>query len=106
MKGGNWIPPDLTYSHITRSRLDSLVKLALEANFNILRIWGGGVYAGNDLLDMCDEKGIMVWHDFLFACSVYPGDDPEFYNNVQKEVTWNVREIQPSSFADCLVWQQ
>jgi beta-mannosidase len=103
MKGGNWIPPDLTYSHITYSRLDSLVNLAVEANFNSLRIWGGGLYAGNDLLDLCDEKGILVWHDFIFACSVYPGDDPDFYNNVQKEVTWIVREYNyhPSLIAWC-----
>ena len=102
MKGGNWIPPDLTYNHITHDRLDSLLKLAEEANFNIIRIWGGGVYAGNDLLDMCDERGIMVWHDFLFACSVYPGDDPEFYDDVQKEVTWNLRET--SYNPSLIVW--
>ncbi len=102
MKGGNWIPPDLTYSHITHDRLDILVKLAVEANFNLLRIWGGGVYAGNDLLDMCDEKGMLVWHDFLFACSVYPGDDQEFYDDVQKEVTWNVRET--SYHPSLIVW--
>ena len=102
MKGGNWIPPDLTYSHIKRDRLDSLVKLAVKANFNTLRIWGGGVYAGHELLELCDENGILVWHDFIFACSSYPGDDPEFYENVRKEVTWIVREY--SSHPSLVVW--
>lgn len=102
MKGANWVPSDLVYSHITRSRLDSLVNLAVQANFNMIRVWGGGTYAGNDLLDLCDEKGIVVWHDFLFACSVYPGDDDEFYDEIRKEATWNVREF--SHHPSLIVW--
>lgn len=93
MKGGNWVPADMIYSSVTKERLEKLVDLAVEANFNILRIWGGGQYAGNDLLDLCDEKGLVVWHDFLFACAEYPGDNLEFYNSVKKEVTWAVREF-------------
>jgi beta-mannosidase len=60
MKGGNWVPPDMIYSNISRERLDLLTDMALEANFNMLRIWGGAIWAGNDLLDLCDEKGIVV----------------------------------------------
>ena len=93
MKGGNWVPADMIYSMVDRKRTEELVDLAVDANFNMLRIWGGGLFAGNDLLDLCDEKGIVVWHDFLFACSKYPGDDVEFYNNVKREVTWAVREF-------------
>ncbi len=93
MKGGNWVPADMIYSNVDHKRTEKLVDLAVEANFNMLRIWGGGLFAGNDLLDLCDEKGIVVWHDFLFACSKYPGDDVEFYNNVKREVTWAVREF-------------
>ena len=93
MKGGNWVPADMIYSTVDRKRTEVLINEAIDANFNLLRIWGGGLFAGNDLLELCDEKGIVVWHDFLFACSKYPGDDVEFYNNVKKEVTWAVREF-------------
>lgn len=103
MKGGNWVPADMIYSKVDHRRLEKLVDLAVRANFNILRIWGGGLYAGNDLLSLCDEKGVVVWHDFLFACSEYPGDDLDFYNNVKKEIKWAVREFayHPSLIVWC-----
>jgi len=93
MKGGDWVPADMIYSSVTKERLEKLVDLAIAANFNILRIWGGGHFAGNDLLDLCDEKGLVVWHDFLFACAEYPGDNLDFYNSIKEEVTWAVREF-------------
>ena len=93
MKGGNWVPADMIYSNVDRKRTEELVDLAVDANFNMLRIWGGGLFAGNDLLELCDEKGLLVWHEFLFACSKYPGDNANFYRNVKKEVTWAVREF-------------
>jgi beta-mannosidase len=103
MKGGNWVPADMIYSSVDHKRLEKLVDLAVDANFNILRIWGGGLFAGNDLLGICDEKGIVVWHDLLFACSKYPGDDVDFYNNVKKEITWATREFayHPSLIVWC-----
>lgn len=103
MKGGNWVPADMIYSNVDTDRLKKLVDMAVDANFNILRIWGGGPFAGNDLLRLCDEKGVVVWHDFLFACSKYPGDDVDFYNNVKREVTWAVREFayHPSLIVWC-----
>lgn len=102
MKGGNWVPPDMIYSNISHNRLDKLTNLAIEANFNMLRIWGGAIWAGHDLLDLCDEKGILVWHDLLFACSKYPGDNKEFYDMVVNEVTWGVREF--SGHPSVAVW--
>jgi beta-mannosidase len=103
MKGGNWVPADMIYSSVDNKRLEKLVDMAVDANFNILRIWGGGLFAGNELLRLCDEKGLVVWHDFLFACSKYPGDDVDFYNNVKREVTWAVREFayHPSLIVWC-----
>jgi beta-mannosidase len=103
MKGGDWVPADMIYSSVDKKRLEKLVDLAIDANFNILRIWGGGVFAGNDLLQLCDEKGLVVWHDFLFACSEYPGDNVEFYNKIKQEVTWAVREFayHPSLIVWC-----
>ena len=103
MKGGNWVPADMIYSNVDSKRLKKLVDMAVDANFNILRIWGGGLFAGNELLRLCDEKGVLVWHDFLFACSKYPGDNVDFYNNVKREVTWAVREFayHPSLIVWC-----
>ncbi|UCH35101.1 MAG: hypothetical protein JSV65_01745 [Armatimonadota bacterium] len=92
-KGGNWVPPDLLHSAVTRERHRELVRLAVEANFNMLRVWGGGVYADHALCEACDEAGVLLWHDFVFACSKYPGDDPEFAAEVRREVTHVVREL-------------
>jgi beta-mannosidase len=95
MKGGNWVPPDMIYSSVSRERLEKLTDIAIGANFNMLRIWGGATWAGHDLLDLCDEKGLLVWHDFLFACSKYPADDKDFYHQVVNEIKWGVREFSP-----------
>ncbi|HBL77081.1 MAG: hypothetical protein A2W90_19080 [Bacteroidetes bacterium GWF2_42_66] len=102
MKGACWVPADMVYSKVTKEHLDSLVTLAVNANFNMVRIWGGGVYAGNDLLDICDEKGLLVSHDFMFACSIYPYDDISFTYLVRKEITWVVREF--SYHPSLIVW--
>lgn len=94
-KGGNWVPPDTIYASISPERYRRLVDLAVEANFNCLRIWGGGLYADPAFLDACDEAGVMVWHDFIFACSKYPGDDVEFLANVRAEVEYQVKRLSP-----------
>ncbi|HOA75060.1 MAG TPA: hypothetical protein PK458_18360 [Phycisphaerae bacterium] len=92
-KGGNWVPADLMYSTVTPQRYRRLVELAVQANFNMLRVWGGGLYADHALCEACDELGVLIWHDFLFACSKYPGDDPEFTAEVRREVTYGVRDL-------------
>jgi beta-mannosidase len=102
MKGGNWVPPDMIYSSITDDHIKQLVDLAVNANFNMLRIWGGGKWAGHRLLDICDERGILVWHDLLFACTKYPGNNVEFNKEIRKEVTWGAREF--SSHPSIVVW--
>lgn len=92
-KGGNWVPPDMLYSTVTPERYRQLVDLAIGANFNMLRIWGGGTFVEHALADLCDERGILLWHDFLFACAKYPGDDPAFAAEARQEVTRAVREL-------------
>jgi beta-mannosidase len=92
-KGGNWVPADMVYSAVTRKRTQALVDMAAAANFNLLRIWGGGCFASEELCDACDEAGIMLWHDFLFACSGYPADDPAFALEVRKEARHAVRSL-------------
>jgi beta-mannosidase len=76
-------------------KVAALVDLAAAGNMNTLRLWGGGVWAGHTLLDRCDERGILLWHDLLFACSKYPADRPEFLADVEHEVAWGIRELSP-----------
>ena len=92
-KGANWVPADMLYSTVSPERTRQLVDLAVEANFNMLRIWGGGLYADEALCDACDATGMMLWHDLLFACSKYPGDFPEWAREARREVAWGVREM-------------
>ncbi len=92
-KGANWVPPDLLYSTVTGKRYRELVSMAVHANFNMLRIWGGGCFADHAFCEACDEAGVLIWHDFLFACAKYPGDDPAFAAEVRREVTHAVRDL-------------
>lgn len=94
-KGGNWVPPDLMPCRVDADQYRRLVQIAVDANCNALRIWGGGVYADHRFLDACDELGVLIWHDFIFACAKYPGDDGEFVVKVQNEITYNVRDLSP-----------
>jgi len=90
-KGGNWVPADLLYSRVSAQRYRQLVQLAVQANFNTLRIWGGGLFADQALCDACDEMGVLIWHDFLFACAKYPAHIPEFAAEVHQEIRYGVR---------------
>lgn len=101
-KGGNWVPASMLYSEVSAERYREFVRLALDANFNTLRIWGGGIFAGQALLDACDEAGIMVWHDFLFACAQYPLHDPDFLAETKREITHAVRTM--ANHPSLLVW--
>lgn len=93
MKGANYIPPDSFLPRVTSSTYKITVQNAVEANMNMLRVWGGGVYTDDEFYDECDKKGILVWQDFMFACAMYPGDSP-FLDNVKKEVIDNVSRLQ------------
>jgi beta-mannosidase len=93
-KGSNWIPADSFPTRITRDQLDRLLRDAARAHHNMIRVWGGGFYESEDFYDLCDAYGILVWQDFIFSCSIYPLDDPEFLENVRQEVIDNVRRIR------------
>ncbi len=101
-KGGNWVPQDMIGAAVDRDRVYKCVRLAAEANFNLLRIWGGGYYADHTLLDACDEMGILVWHDAIFACAQYPAEDPDFMKNVTEELRYQTREL--SNHPSLAVW--
>ncbi len=92
-KGGNLVPADIYYSEVDDCRYGELVDIAVEANFNLLRIWGGGVYMPEGFCRACDQAGILIWHDFVFACAKYPGEDPAFVKNVCAEAEYVVRAL-------------
>jgi len=93
MKGANYIPPDSFLPRANDSVYATIVKNAVAANMNMLRVWGGGVYADDTFYDECDKNGILVWQDFMFACAMYPGGDA-FLENVKQEVVDNVNRLQ------------
>ncbi|MGO4276931.1 glycoside hydrolase family 2 protein, partial [Paenibacillus sp. TAF58] len=82
-KGGNWIPADSIYARVTDAKYEALLSEAKEANFNMLRVWGGGIYERDIFYDKCDEYGILIWHDFMFACAKYPDHLAWFRDEVE-----------------------
>jgi len=92
-KGANWIPADQFPSRIRHEQYRDLVESAAHANMNMLRIWGGGIYEDDSFYDLCDEYGILLWHDLMFSCAHYPSDE-DFETNVIAEITDNVSRIR------------
>ncbi|MCU1560158.1 glycoside hydrolase family 2 protein [Mycetocola sp.] len=76
IRGANWIPDDAFVTRLTRERYRARMADAVDANLNLLRVWGGGLYESDDFYDACDELGLLVWQDFLFACAAYAEEDP------------------------------
>ncbi|MBC8041119.1 MAG: hypothetical protein H7Y06_11290, partial [Opitutaceae bacterium] len=93
-KGANWIPMDPFPSSARPARARQLLEAAAATHMNMIRVWGGGVYAGDDLLDACDELGLLVWHDFMFACTTYPTYDDAFLASIEAEARDAVRRIR------------
>lgn len=93
-KGANLIPPDSLITRFSEADLDKLLEAAVFGNFNMLRVWGGGYYASEALLDRCDRLGILVWQDFAFACQAYPFFMPEFEANVLAEIDGVVKRMR------------
>ncbi len=84
-KGADWIPADNLLPRLTRDDYYKYIKLAKEANMNMLRIWGGGIYEDDAFYEACDEMGIMVWQDFMYACAQYPDEYKWFRDIVYDE---------------------
>jgi beta-mannosidase len=93
-KGSNWIPADTFPGRTDAARRESLLAAAAAANHNMVRVWGGGHYEPDDFYDACDRLGILVWQDFMFACSVYPLTDEAFLANLRAEVAEQVRRLR------------
>ncbi|WP_141503926.1 beta-mannosidase [Paenibacillus luteus] len=92
-KGANHIPNDSFITDVTDERYRHEIVTAVESNMNMLRVWGGGIYEQSVFYELCDEYGILVWQDFMFACSMYPGDEA-FLNNVRLEAEENVKRLR------------
>ncbi len=93
-KGANWIPADAFVTRMTRVEYARLIKAAAMANMNMLRVWGGGIYENDCFYDLCDEYGLCVWQDFMFACSTYPSFDEAWMANVKVEFEQNIRRLR------------
>jgi beta-mannosidase len=93
MQGANYIPQDVFLSRVTDNQYRTLLHAAKEANMNMLRVWGGGIYEEDLFYDLCDSLGILVWQDFMFAGSLYP-DTKEFKENVKEEITQNIKRLR------------
>jgi len=93
IKGANYIPQDNFIPRVKTEDYKEVILQAKESNFNMLRVWGGGIYENELFYDLCDENGILVWQDLMFACAMYPGDSA-FVENVKTEVQQNVIRLR------------
>jgi beta-mannosidase len=94
IKGANWIPPDALLQNISGDNkiTQQLLDLAIKANMNLIRVWGGGIYASDEFYDFCDKNGLLVWQDCLFACAAYAELEPLF-SEIKAEVYENLTNI-------------
>lgn len=101
IRGANWIPDDALVTRITRESVASSIGGAADSGMNLLRVWGGGMYESEDFYEVCDELGILVWQDFLFACAAYSEEDP-----LRSEVIAEAREAvtRLSKHASLALW--
>ena len=100
-KGANYIPDDALLPNITTERYRTLFQDMKEANMNMVRIWGGGTYEDDRFYDLADETGILVWQDFMFACTSYPSD-PTFLKRVEEEAEYNIKRLR--NHASLAMW--
>ncbi|MDP8948741.1 MAG: glycoside hydrolase family 2 protein, partial [Actinomycetota bacterium] len=93
-RGANWVPADSFVGAIEKGRYEKLLGAAKEANMNMLRVWGGGIYEHDAFYDLCDRLGLLVWQDFMFACATYPEEPPQFVAEVDAEARYQVRRLR------------
>jgi beta-mannosidase len=91
--GGNIIPQDVYTNRVSKESTENLLKQCKDANFNCLRIWGGGIYPDNDFYDTCDRLGLLVWQDLMFACALYNMRDIQLRDEIVHEVTDNLKRL-------------
>jgi beta-mannosidase len=91
-KGANYIPQEIFPAKVESQDIVKMIDQMVEANFNMVRVWGGGYYPDDIFFKTCDERGIMVWQDLMFACAMYPGDDA-FLASVKTELNYQIPRI-------------
>jgi beta-mannosidase len=91
-KGANYIPQSVFPAAVKDLEIENMIDQMLVANFNMVRVWGGGDYPGDAFYKTCDKKGLLVWQDLMFACAMYPGDS-EFLSNVESELNYQIPRI-------------
>ena len=101
IRGANWIPDDAFVTRLNRTTYETSIQDAVDAGMNLLRVWGGGLYESDDFYDICDEQGILVWQDFLFACAAY-SEDESLWSEVDGEAREQVARL--SKHASLAVW--
>lgn len=101
IRGANWVPLNTIYTDITDEDYEKAVRYACEGNLTMLRIWGGGIYESPRFFELCDEKGILVWNDFMFACGIYPRDE-EFLENVALEAETVIKKYR--NYTSLALW--
>lgn len=92
--GGDWIPEDVFLTRPTKAQTRRRLEDAADANFNCLRVWGGGVYPDDHFFDVCDELGLVIWQDLMFACALYPWDRPDFRATTLAELRDNLTRLR------------
>ncbi len=93
-KGGNWIPADSVWQRVSEDKYRRLIEEAQNAGFTMLRVWGGGIYEKEIFYRLCDEKGILLWQDFMFGCGMYPDREEWFRDLVEKEMKYQVKRLR------------
>lgn len=93
-RGADWIPAHSFVGAITDQHYEMLLRTAYDAHMNMLRVWGGGIYEHDVFYRLCNQLGILVWQDFMFACAPYPEDNAEFVQEVEAEARYQVRRLR------------
>jgi beta-mannosidase len=93
VRGANWVPCDTAVGAVDPDRRAGLLALARDAGMNMLRVWGGGIYEGDAFYERCDELGVLVWQDLMFAGAAYPDDDPEWLADVAAEIAFQADRL-------------
>ncbi len=92
-KGANYIPQNIFQEKVKPADNLRTIESAVKANMNMLRIWGGGIYETDNFYELCDEKGVLIWQDFMYACAMYPGDQA-FLDNAKAEAIEQVQRLR------------
>ena len=94
VKGSNWVPMECFTGEMRFNKYEKLLTQARDGNMNMLRVWGGGIYENDIFYELCDQMGIMIWQDMMFACADIPEEKPEFMENVKKEIDYQIRRLR------------